>query len=171
MAAEIERKYLVSNDSWRKHASQGAAFCQAYLTANKKRTVRIRTIDMARAVLTVKFRTSSLRREEFEYDIPYVDALEMLTYATALVEKTRYKVRYLGYDWDIDVYNGANDGLVLAEIELGNEADQPPSPPWLGPEVTGIPAYSNRTLAVSPDLNELFLSAQAKQGNLAARVV
>ena len=171
MAAEIERKYLVSNDSWRKHASQGAALCQAYLTANKKRTVRIRTIDMARAVLTVKFRTSSLRREEFEYDIPYVDALETLTYATAWVEKTRYKVRHLGYDWDIDVYNGANDGFVLAEIELGNEADQPPSPPWLGPEVPGIPGYSNRTLAVSPHPDQLLLFAQARQGNLAERVL
>jgi CYTH domain-containing protein len=171
MAAEIERKYLVSNDTWRKHASQGAALCQAYLTTNKKRTERIRTSDKARAVLTVKFRTISLRREEFEYDIPYVDALEMLTYATAVVEKTRYRVRYLGYDWDIDVYNGANDGFVLAEIELGNEADQPPSPPWLGPEVTGISAYSNRTLAVSPHPNELFLSAPARQRNLAGRVL
>ncbi len=161
MAAEIERKYLVSNDSWRKHASGGVAFCLAYLTANKKRIVRIRTIDMARAVLTVKFRTSRLRREELEYDIPYADALEMLSYATALVEKTRYQAGYLGYVWDIDVYDGANAGLVLAEIELDTEGDHPPRPPWLGQEVTGISAYSNRTLAASPHPDELLLSAQA----------
>ena len=161
MAAEIERKYLVLNDSWRKHASQGAAFCQAYITANKKRLVRIRTIDRMRAVLTVKFRTSHLRREEFEYDIPYADALEMIAYAPAVLEKTRYGVRYFGHVWEIDVYNGANDGLVLAEIELGNESDEPPHPPWLGPEVTGVSAYSNRALAASPHLDELLLSAQA----------
>jgi adenylate cyclase len=161
MAAEIERKYLVLNDSWRKHASQGAALCQAYLTANKNRFVRIRTIDTVRAVLTVKFRTGPLRREEFEYDIPYVDALEMITYAAGVVEKTRYEVRHLGYVWEIDVYNGVNDGLVLAEIELGSEADQPPRPPWLGPEVTGISAYSNRTLAAFPQPDELLMSAQA----------
>ncbi|WP_455274811.1 CYTH domain-containing protein [Rhizobium herbae] len=161
MAAEIERKYLVLNDSWRRHASQGAAFCQAYLTANKNRFVRIRTIDTVRAVLTVKFRTGPLRREEFEYDIPYIDALEMIAYATAVLEKTRYEVRHLGYVWEIDVYSGVNDGLVLAEIELGNEADQPPRPPWLGPEVTGISAYSNRTLAAFPHPDELLMSAQA----------
>ncbi len=160
MAAEIERKYLVANDSWRKHASEGVAFCQAYLTANKNRLVRIRTIDTARAVLTVKIRTSRLRREEFEYEIPYADALEMISHATAVVEKTRYKVRHFGHVWESDVYNGPNDGLVLAEIELGSEADHPPRPPWLGQEVTGISAYSNRTLAASPHSDELLMSAQ-----------
>lgn len=149
MAAEIERKYLVLNDGWRDQASKGAAFCQGYLLANKNRFMRVRIIDTARAVVTVKFRTGRLRREEFEYEIPYADALEMISYATGVVAKTRYEVAHCGHVWEVDVYSGVNDGLVLAEIELTDESDQPPCPPWLGPEVTGNTTYSNRTLAMS----------------------
>ncbi|WP_455274186.1 CYTH domain-containing protein [Rhizobium herbae] len=147
MAAEIERKYLVLDDSWRDHASKGAAFCQGYLLARKNRFMRVRIIDTARAVVTVKFRTGRLRREEFEYEIPYADALEMIDYATGVLNKTRYEVVHCGHIWEVDVYGGVNDGLVLAEIELADESDRPPLPPWLGPEVTGNAAYSNRTLA------------------------
>jgi CYTH domain-containing protein len=149
MTAEIERKYLVVNDSWRHHASKGAAFCQGYLLARKNRFVRIRIIDRARAVLTVKLRTGRLRREEFEYEIPYADALELITSATRVLDKTRYEVNHRGYLWEVDVYSGVHDGLVVAEIELADENDQPPCPPWLGQEVTGNAAYSNRTLATS----------------------
>jgi CYTH domain-containing protein len=149
MAAEIERKYLVLNDGWRSHASKGTAFRQGYLVARKNRFTRVRLIDTTRAVVTVKFRTGRLRREEFEYEIPYADALEMIDYATGVLNKTRYEVGHCGYIWEVDVYGGVNDGLVLAEIELADESDRPPLPPWLGPEVTGNSAYSNRTLARS----------------------
>jgi CYTH domain-containing protein len=147
MVAEIERKYLVLNDSWRKNASTGSVFSQTYLMARKSRFVRIRIIDNARAFLAIKFRTSQLRREEFEYEIPYFDAMEMASYSTEMLEKTRHEVRYGGYRWEIDVYGGASEGLVLAEVELESEHDRPPRPPWLGPEVTGDAAYSNRTIA------------------------
>ncbi|MBY5699736.1 CYTH domain-containing protein [Rhizobium leguminosarum] len=148
MTAEIERKFLVVNDSWRGGASKGAAFCQGYLLAGKNRFVRIRIIDKARAVLTLKLRTGRLRREEFEYKIPYADALEMIAYATSVVDKTRYEVNHCGCLWEVDVYSGVHNGLVVAEIELADESDQPPRPPWLGPEVTGNAAFSNRTLAM-----------------------
>jgi CYTH domain-containing protein len=92
--------------------------------------VRIRTIDMARAVLTVKFRTSSLRREEFEYDIPYVDALETLTYATVWLRKpaTRYATSAM---IGISTSTTAPPMDSFSQIELGNEADQPPRPQWV----------------------------------------
>jgi adenylate cyclase len=147
MVAEIERKYLVSNDSWRKTASTGTVLCQTYLVARKGRFVRIRVIDNARAFLAVKFRTSLMRREEFEYEIPYRDAMEMAAYSTDVLEKTRHEVVYCGYRWEIDVYSGSHEGLVLAEVELASENDTPPQPPWLGPEVTGDVKYSNRTIA------------------------
>ena len=149
MVAEIERKYLVSNDSWRKTASAGTVFCQTYLVARKGRFVRIRVIDNARAFLAVKFRTSLTRREEFEYEIPYLDAMEMAAYSTDVLEKTRHEVVYCGYRWEIDVYGGSYEGLVLAEIELASENEKPPRPPWLGPEVTGDMRYSNRAIAAS----------------------
>ncbi|MBZ9654036.1 CYTH domain-containing protein [Phyllobacterium lublinensis] len=147
MAAEIERKYLVLNDSWRDHASKGAAICQGYLLSQKTRFVRVRIVDKAYAVVTVKIRTGRLRREEFEYEVPYADGLEMIAFAPGVVDKIRYEVDHCGHIWEVDVYNGINDGLVLAEIELSNESDQFPCPPWLGLEVTGDISYSNRTLA------------------------
>lgn len=154
MTAEIERKYLVVNDSWRDHASKGAAFCQGYLLARKNRFLRVRIIDKASAVLTVKLRTGRLRREEFEYEIPYSDALQMIAFATSVVDKTRYEVKHCGCLWEVDVYSGVHNGLVVAEIELADESDQPPYPPWLGPEVTGNAAFSNRTLAMFARRNE-----------------
>ncbi|MFW8644994.1 CYTH domain-containing protein [Rhizobium beringeri] len=95
--------------------------------------MRVRIIDNAHAVLTVKLRTGRLRREEFEYEIPYADALEMIAYATSVVDKTRYEVNHCGCLWEVDVYSGVHDGLVVAEIS---------------PEVTGNAAFSNRTLAI-----------------------
>ena len=154
MAAEIERKYIVSSDSWRENASTGAAFRQGYLLAKKNRLMRIRIIDAEHAVVTLKFRSSRLRREEFEYEVPYADALEMISYATGVVDKTRYEVIHAGYVWEVDVYNGAHEGLVLAEIELADEGEQPHLPPWLGPEVTGNAQYSNRRLAASARRDE-----------------
>ncbi|MGO7215567.1 CYTH domain-containing protein [Rhizobium ruizarguesonis] len=154
MTAEIERKFLVVNDSWQDHASKGAAFCQGYLLVRKNRFVRVRIIDNARGVLTIKLRTGRLRREEFEYEIPYADALEMIAYATSVVDKTRYEVNHRGCLWEVDVYGGVHDGLVVAEIELADESDQPPCPPWLGPEVTGNAAFSTRTLAMLVQRND-----------------
>ncbi|WEX91025.1 CYTH domain-containing protein [Sinorhizobium garamanticum] len=148
MAIEIERKFQVLDDRWRKSASAGSALRQAYLIATKNRTLRVRTIDAERATLTAKFRRDRMRREEYEYAIPYSDALQMFEFALGIVEKTRYQVRYADHLWHIDVYSGANSGLVVAEIELRNCWDDPPHPKWLGPEITENPLYSNRALAM-----------------------
>lgn len=147
MTAEIERKFLVSDDCWRKHASAGCELRQAYIVATKNRVVRVRTIDARRAVLTVKIRSSRVRREEYEYEIPYADAMEMFEHALGIIEKTRYEVEYQGHVWEVDVYSGEHSGLVVAEVELDNCDDAPPPPNWLGPEITGNPLFSNRALA------------------------
>jgi adenylate cyclase len=150
MKVEIERKYLVANDDWRKHATAGSVFRQAYIMAANDRTLRIRTIDAALATLTVKICTGHLRREEFQYDIPYCEALELIRYRIGVVvEKTRYDVAYGGYVWEIDVYDGAHRGLVIAEIELQHEIDDFALPVWLGREITGEPLYSNQVLAMA----------------------
>jgi adenylate cyclase len=153
MVAEIERKYLVLNDDWRMSASEGSTFFQTYLMARKDRFTRIRIVDSERAFLAVKFRTSPLRREEFEYEIPYPDAVEMIGHVTDVLEKTRHEVMFRGYRWEIDVYGGARKGLVIAEVELKSETDAAPRPPWLGIEITGVDAYSNRAMARADRLN------------------
>ncbi|WP_429819788.1 CYTH domain-containing protein [Ensifer sp. B1-9] len=147
MAVEIERKFLVLDDRWRRLASKGSALHQAYLVATKGKTVRIRTIDGRRATLTVKIRSSRNRREEYEYDIPYTDAKEMFEHAQGVLQKTRFEVHHQGYTWEVDVYSGQHRGLVVAEVELEGVDDTPPLPDWLGAEVTGNPLYSNRVLA------------------------
>lgn len=166
MVAEIERKYLVKNDSWRKGASTGHLMSQTYLLSKKNCILRIRLVDQCRAFLGVKFRTSPLRREEFEYEIPYSDALEMRAHARATLEKTRYIVEHCGYRWEIDVYHGRFDGLVVAEVELRHEGDQPPPPSWLGTEITGNPTYSNRSIAASFSEHSMPLQHIRKPGDM-----
>ncbi|OOG65731.1 adenylate cyclase [Sinorhizobium sp. A49] len=149
MTAEIERKFKVSNDRWRQHASVGIELRQAYIMASKDRILRVRTIDAHRAVLTVKIRIGRLQRDEYEYEIPYLDAIEMFARALGkIIEKTRHEVEFGGHLWEVDVYSGEHRGLVTAEVELANCDDVPPQPTWIGPEITGNQLYSNRAMAM-----------------------
>jgi len=151
MAKEIERKFLVASDRWRNIADGGTRFLQAYIVTMDDRSARVRLMDDKRAKLTIKIGTGSMTRDEFEYEIPVEDARDMMTKAIGLIiEKTRYKVEHRGFLWEIDVYGGAHDGLVVAEVELDTEDDQPALPDWLGTEVTGDPHYSNQYLSTSP---------------------
>ncbi|WP_457302011.1 CYTH domain-containing protein [Phyllobacterium sp. P5_D12] len=150
MKVEIERKYLVSDDRWRKHATTGSIFRQAYVTAARDRTLRIRTIDARRATFTVKIETGELQRDEFEYDLPYFEALELMKHRIGIViEKTRYDVTHRGHVWEIDVYGGAHRGLVVAEIELKDASEEFSLPVWVGREITWEQSYSNRILAMT----------------------
>ena len=150
MKVEIERKYLVTDDRWRKHAACGSVFRQAYVTTAPDRMVRIRTINATRAKLTVKICTGKLQRDEFEYDLPYCEALKLIRHRIGVVvEKTRYDVVHRGHAWEIDVYEGAHVGLVVAEIELKNASDEFPLPVWVGREITGEQSYSNQILAMA----------------------
>jgi adenylate cyclase len=148
MAIEIERKFLVSGDDWR--TDQGVLIRQGYLNRDKERTVRVR-IAGAGAFLTVKGINLGATRSEFEYEIPPGDAEQLLQICDGpIIDKTRHLVVYAGMTWEIDVFHGANEGLVLAEIELDSALQTFTKPAWLGPEVTTDFRYFNSNLAVRP---------------------
>ncbi len=147
-AIEIERKFLVRDDSWRNSASCPRFLQQAYLYGRDQGSVRVRLVDGCSARLTIKFRTTPLTKEEYEYEIPVEEARGLLLHAAGhILEKTRYSVAYDGRNWDVDVFAGAHDGLTLAEIEMTSEEEAFSRPPWLGREVTGNKRYSNRSMA------------------------
>jgi adenylate cyclase len=136
MPVEIERKFLVASDEWREQAGPGRRFCQGYL-AHGQSSIRVRRADH-QAYVTIKGQRDGIARAEYEYEIPVADAEEMLDTLCAkpLLEKTRYRVRHDGLDWEVDVFEHPAGGLVLAEIEL-QRVDQPVSiPAWAGIEVT-----------------------------------
>ena len=148
MPKEIERKFLVVNDSWRKKADSGRRMRQAIIFSQGDRSLRIRAIDSKRARLTLKIAISGMSRHEFEYDVPYSDAKEMLKLANgAAISKTRYEVPHGKHVWEVDVYDGALDGLVVAEVEMKSETENPELPTWLGRELTGDKRFSNQSLA------------------------
>ena len=149
MGKEIERKYLVRGEAWRKLA-QGVRYRQGYLSTVKERTVRVRTVD-DRGYLTVKGVTVGATRKEFEYDIPRADAALLLEMCEQpLVEKVRYKIPFGGLTWEVDEFEGANQGLVVAECELSSEDQRIELPPWIGEEVTADPRYFNSNLIAHP---------------------
>lgn len=149
MPSEIERKYLVANESWR-DGSAGLRIAQGYLSRDPDRTVRVRT-GGEKAWVTIKGRSQGISRAEYEYEIPLADGRELLGMClTTVIEKTRHKVSHAGYLWEIDVFHGANDGLVIAEVELEEESIFPPLPAWAGAEVSDDPRYFNSSLAAHP---------------------
>jgi adenylate cyclase len=148
---EIERKFLVKNDSWRGAAVSQERLIQGYIAANANATVRVR-VKGDSALITVKGAGSSLSRREFEYPIPVEDGVEMLRQlaASAPIEKLRYRVPAGRHLWDLDLFAGANAGLILAEVELASEDEVFELPGWAGEEVTGDPRYYNVNLARHP---------------------
>lgn len=149
MGKEIERKFLVKGDAWRKLAP-GVRYRQGYLSTVKERTVRVRTVD-DRGYLTVKGITIGATRKEFEYDIPAADAAVLLDMCEQpLVEKVRYRIPLGGLVWEVDEFEGANQGLVVAEVELASEDQRIERPEWIGDEVTGDPRYFNSNLIAHP---------------------
>lgn len=149
-ATEIERKFLVRNDSWRACAGDPHVFRQAYLSRRDQNCIRVRLIDGRSAQLTIKFRKLGLVREEYEYAIPVDEARDLLLRATGhIIEKTRYRVLHEGRNWEVDVFAGAYEGLTLAEIDMASEDDRFNLPQWLGREVTGNKRYSNRAMAAA----------------------
>lgn len=146
MGKEIERKFLVINDSYRESAVSSDSIKQGYLSRDPERTVRVRTRD-DKGFLTVKGVTRGCEREEFEYEIPFSDASHLLAMCLPpVIEKIRYIVPFGGRTWEVDVFEGANTGLTVAEIELGDSTEQFPLPDFIGKEVTGDPRYYNSNL-------------------------
>ncbi|MBP1874987.1 CYTH domain-containing protein [Ensifer adhaerens] len=148
MAKEIERKFLVASDGWQEQADKGTQLRQAYVVTMDDRSVRVRIHGNKWARLTIKIGKSALVRNEYEYDVSMEDAKEMLTQAVGVViEKRRFRVPHKGFTWEVDVYEGALKGLVVAEVEMKRETDLPALPEWLGREITGDRRYSNQSLA------------------------
>ena len=150
MPQEIERKFLVISDTWRAGAA-GKRYRQGYLSTEPDRTVRVRVAGDA-GFLTVKGRSAGAARAEYEYPIPREHADEMLDRLCLrpIVEKTRYRIPWGGLTWEVDVFEGDNAGLVVAEVELGDEHQAVDLPPWVGREVTDDPRYANASLVAHP---------------------
>lgn len=153
MGREIERKFRVNTTAWVPQ-DPGMHFKQGYLNSQKERVVRVR-IEGARAKLTIKGLTSGVTRAEFEYDIPVADATAMLDHICEqpLIDKHRHVEMYAGRKWEIDVFHGDNEGLVVAEVELPSEDAPLELPPWVVDEVSSDPRYFNSNLLKQPYKN------------------
>lgn len=151
MAFEIERKFLVIGCAWQQSVRDESYIRQAYLTGRDNASIRVRIRDNRTATLTIKSRGAGLKRLEFEYGIPVLDAEEMLPLRRgAIIEKRRAIVPIQGHLWEIDTFFGENAGLVLAEIELDDVSETFAKPPWIGAEVTSQASYYNGALANNP---------------------
>ncbi len=151
MGTEIERKFLVTHDGWRNHVVRAVRYRQGYLANNERCSVRIR-VSAGDARLNIKGARLHVRRAEYEYAIPQDEADELLDTLCErpLIEKTRYYVDWEGWTWEVDVFEGDNAGLVVAEIELKGEDQAFPLPPWAGAEVSNDPRYYNVNLIRHP---------------------
>jgi adenylate cyclase len=148
MAKEIERKFLLKGGFWPRETVMRCR--QGFLNSFKERTVRVRTIG-DKGYLTVKGIAVGASRMEFEYEIPYQDAITLLDICERpLIEKNRYSVKEGDLIWEIDEFFGENQGLIIAEVELESEDQEFPKPDWVGEEVTGDPRYFNANLIKNP---------------------
>lgn len=152
MPVEIERKFLVVSDAWRRDVSHSQRMAQGYLAGPpaSRCSVRIR-IAGNEAQLNIKSATAGVERDEFEYQIPLTDAEHLLAaLAGRRVEKIRHHVAAGPHVFEIDEFLGENAGLVVAEIELAHADEAFVRPAWLGREVTDLVRYYNLNLATYP---------------------
>jgi len=151
MGIEIERKFLVVNDGWRKDVIAETRLKQGYLANQERASVRVR-IAGQQAHLNIKSATLGIRRSEFEYEIPLTDAAEMLEQVAIrpFIDKTRYRVKCGEHLWEVDLFHGENEGLIVAEIELEAEDEGFKLPEWAGEEVSDDARYFNVCLVKHP---------------------
>lgn len=157
MPIEIERKFLVANTAWRDQVHAVIDMAQGYLNdadsverGTQNVSVRVR-IEGERANLNIKSRELGARRQEFDYPIPLEHAQALIALCVGgVVEKRRHLLRHGAHVWEIDEFFGQNAGLIVAEVELGDENEAFERLPWLGREVTHLPRYYNLALASRP---------------------
>ncbi|NJD08634.1 MAG: CYTH domain-containing protein [Methylococcaceae bacterium] len=151
MCIEIERKFLLANADWRKQIYESQFLRQGYLNNETRCSVRVRT-SAEQGWLNIKSVTIGAQRQEFEYEIPLVEANRMLdTLALPpLIEKWRHLVKVGSHTWEIDEFEGDNAGLIVAEIELTSPGEAFERPSWLGKEVTTDVRYYNTSLSRHP---------------------
>ena len=154
MGVETEKKFLVKKELWNKVRKKGTRYRQGYMLHQEDKTIRIRLIEGDQGYITIKGKARGISRPEYEYAIPKKDAEELLeNFCDAFVSKKRYKINIEGKLWEVDEFLGDNEGLIVAELELKEEAEQFNLPEWIGTEVTGDPRYYNSELSVNPFKN------------------
>jgi adenylate cyclase len=143
MPQEIERKFLLAHDGWRSSVVKSARIRDGLIAFLNGRKARVRIID-DHATIALKGEQKGFARSEFEYSIPVSDAEEILRTMCddRILEKVRNYVPHAGLPWEIDVYDGILNGVVIAEVELDREDRVLELPGWIGKEVTGDPRYS-----------------------------
>ena len=152
MAQEIERKFLVKNEAFKKEAFKETKIVQGFLSTVPERTVRIR-IKGDKGFITVKGigNESGTSRYEWEREISVEDATDLLKISEpGVIDKTRFNVKFGGHTFEVDEFYGENTGLIVAEVELNSENEVFIKPNWLGKEVTGILKYYNSQLSKQP---------------------
>jgi len=154
MATEIERKFLLLNQDWQEYTRSELHIVQGYLATNEFSSTRIR-IQNDKANINIKSATLGITRTEFEYSIPVGDARLMLEdlCIKPVIEKTRFTVEHMGHTWEIDVFSGDNEGLIVAEIELSSPDEAFEKPSWIGEEVSNDARYYNACLVNNPYKN------------------
>ena len=147
MALEIELRFRVSSDAWRASVARSTRITQGYLAITEASVIRVRVRD-EKGYVTIKSRDGGLAREEFEYAIPLDDARSLLKLCgQRILEKIRHEVNYGGYCWEIDEYLQPLEDLIIAEVELQSESENPLRPPWIGDDITRDGSFSNAALA------------------------
>jgi len=151
MPTEIERKFLVTNDAWRSKVVASKPYRQGYLPTDPRCSVRVR-IEGEEAKLNIKSGTLGVSRLEYEYAIPLAEAEELLEKLCVkpLIEKVRNFVEDEEHLWEVDVFEGDNAGLVVAELELEHADQAVRRPAWLGEEVSHDTRYYNVCLVEHP---------------------
>lgn len=151
MPDEIERKFLLRNDSWRSQVERSVRQVQGYLGSVETCSIRIR-IEGNQASLNIKSATLGVSRSEYDYPVPLDEAEEILEglCRKPLIEKTRHFIQADGHLWEIDEFHGDNDGLIVAEIELDHPDELFERPGWIGEEVSHDTRYYNVCLVDHP---------------------
>lgn len=154
MGIEIERKFLVNQEIWDElEKPVGEFYRQGYLLTDPTKTIRVRQTSN-KGFLTIKGISVGAKRAEFEYEIPTLEAKELLDqFSVSELSKIRYKILFENKLWEVDEFLGDNDGLMVAEIELQSEDETFRSPDWIGQEVTGEEKYYNSNLTQLPFKN------------------
>ena len=151
MGREIERKYLVNHSEWQKvEKSSGQQYRQGYILTDPHKTIRVRQTP-EKGFLTIKGLSVGATRPEYEYEIPLIEAIELLdNFSISELSKVRYTLAYKNKIWEVDEFLGENSGLIVAEIELMSETEHVDIPLWVGQEVTGQEKYYNSNLTTEP---------------------
>ena len=162
MGIEIERRFLVKSEDWKSKVILTQDISQAYLNSSVDEwATRIRIINNNAAYITLKSSLNGLVNNEFEYSIPIKDAIELIKLSKYKIIKTRYQLKINNKTWVVDLFDGSNFSLKIAEIELKSESEEIQVPSWCGKEITGLKLLSNASLAKIP-ISELSLKDRLK---------